>query len=234
MRTVWPLMTGRTVTERLAHARTVSTIMAHSRFMPDPAQRSDPAPGRSDGAAPARKDASSLLASRDLEQLYRDDYSQLLAFARIRIGNAADASDLVHDAFLAVRRAYPDKRGEELRRLIYTALRNRTNDHLKSHDTKRRKTSVEIGDCGHLLPCSTSVTPEKRLIDTQTLRLVSQAMEEMSPRQREVLHLRRYEGLTVEAVAARLSISQTTAKTDLMAAMKTIARSIERAEGRRR
>lgn len=198
------------------------------------AQASGPVPARDGSAQPAERCEPGNASAWDLETLYRENYDQFLAFVRIRIRDAADACDLVHDAFLSIRRAYPEKQGEELRRLIYTALRNRTNDHLKSHDTKRRNTSVEISDYGHLLPCSSSVTPEKRLIDTQTLQLVSQAMEEMSPRQREVLHLRRYEGLTVEAVAARLSISPTTAKTDLMAAMKAIARSIERAEGRRR
>lgn len=198
------------------------------------AQASGPVPARDGSAQPAERSEPGNTSAWDLETLYRENYDQFLAFVRIRIRDAADACDLVHDAFLSIRRAYPEKQGEELRRLIYTALRNRTNDHLKSHDTKRRNTSVEISDYGHLLPCSSSVTPEKRLIDTQTLQLVSQAMEAMSPRQREVLHLRRYEGLTVEAVAARLSISPTTAKTDLMAAMKAIARSIERAEGRRR
>ena len=50
-----------------------------------------------------------LQGSAALNDIFRLQYDQFLRFSRIRIGNVPDAEDLVQDAFLSVRRAYPDK-----------------------------------------------------------------------------------------------------------------------------
>ncbi|MBK8200588.1 MAG: hypothetical protein IPK75_19810 [Acidobacteria bacterium] len=60
--------------------------------------------------------------------------------------NTADAEDIVQGAFLAARRAYPDKGVDELAPLLMTLVRNRMLDFLKSAEHKRQLSSVEIGE----------------------------------------------------------------------------------------
>ncbi len=102
-----------------------------------------------------------------LNRLFRDNHSPLLRFCQIRTSNAPEAEDLVQDAFVAVRRADPDKAIDELRPLLFTTLRNLTLNCLKSGDTKRRKASVELLERDDRLGCPRTVTPETQLIDRQ-------------------------------------------------------------------
>ena len=53
--------------------------------------------------------ASDLPVQQDLHALYSDHHGWLLGWLRRRLGNAADAADLAHDAFLRlIVRPAPD------------------------------------------------------------------------------------------------------------------------------
>jgi len=162
---------------------------------------------------------------------YREKHGQLLRFCRIRISNSADAEDLVQDAFVAVRRAYPDKSTDELRPLLFTTLRNLTLNYLKSGNTKRRQASVELLGSDDRLGCPRSVTPETQLMDAQLLTIAEQAIAAMAPRRREVLKLHRFEQLTYDEIAERLSVSRSTVKKDLADAIAEVAEALARKSG---
>ena len=144
---------------------------------------------------------------------------------------APEAEDLVQDAFVAVRRAYPDKAIDELRPLLFTTLRNLTLNCLKSGDTKRRKASVELLERDDRLGCPRTVTPETQLIDRQLLTIAEQVIAAMAPRRRAVLKLHRFEQLTYDEIAQRLEISRSTVKTDLANAIAEVAEALARKSG---
>ena len=166
-----------------------------------------------------------------LNRLFRDNHSPLLRFCQIRTSNAPEAEDLVQDAFVAVRRAYPDKAIDELRPLLFTTLRNLTLNCLKSGDTKRRKASVELLERDDRLGCPRTVTPETQLIDRQLLTIAEQVIAAMAPRRRAVLKLHRFEQLTYDEIAQRLEISRSTVKTDLANAIAEVAEALARKSG---
>tara|TARA_R110001606_G_scaffold286521_1_gene434808 strand:+ start:952 stop:1665 length:714 start_codon:yes stop_codon:yes gene_type:complete len=166
-----------------------------------------------------------------LNTLYREKHGQLLRFCRIRISNFADAEDLVQDAFVAVRRAYPDKSTDELRPLLFTTLRNLTLNYLKSGNTKRRQASVELLGSDDRLGCPRTATPETQLMDVQLLAIAEQAIAAMAPRRRDVLKLHRFEHLTYEEIAERLSVSRSTVKKDLADAIAEVAEALARRSG---
>lgn len=141
-----------------------------------------------------------------------------------------DAEDLVQDAFLAVRRAYPDKSVDDLRPLLFTTLRNLTLNYLKSGNTRRRQASVELSDMDERLSCPRTVTPETQLIDAELLGIAEQTIAGMAPRRREALILHRLEHLTYDQIAQRLSVSATTVKTDLASAIAEVAEALARAD----
>ena len=173
-----------------------------------------------------------LRGSAALDEIFRLQYDQLLRFCRIRISHAADAEDLVQDAFLSVRRAYPGKGIGELRPLLFTALRNLTLDYLKSGYAKQRRSSAEIGDLDDVLACSRSATPETQVIDAQLLAIAETAIAALGDRQREALRLSRFERLTHSEIARRLSVSPRTVRSDITEALAAISKSLARADQR--
>ncbi len=163
-----------------------------------------------------------------LQSVFSRQYGQLVRLARLRVGDTADAEDLVQDAFVAVQRAYDDRSGEELRKLLFTTLRNLTVNHLKSGHMRQRRASFEIGDMHDEIACRRGVTPERQLMDSQLLNITEAVIAGLPVRRREALRLHRYEGLTYDQIARRLSVSPRTAKTDVAGALAAIAEGLER------
>ena len=157
-------------------------------------------------------------------------YKQLVRFCRMRVRNTADAEDIVQGAFLAARRAYPDKGVDELAPLLMTLVRNRMLDFLKSGERKRRLASVEIGDIGDQLACGHSPTPEQQLMDRQRLSLADALIAAMPERRRAALLLHRVEGLTHTQIALRLSVSRQTVILDIAEAVAELAEGLGRTQ----
>lgn len=168
-----------------------------------------------------------------LSQLFRARYRQLLRFCRMRVRNTADAEDIVQSAFLAAKRAYPDKGIEELEPLLFTLVRNRTLDFLKSGHHMRETVSREIGEVADQIACPRSVSPEQQVMDAEHLAIVEALMAAMPPRRREALRLHRLEGLTHAEIATRLSITRQTVIMDIAGAVAELAEGLARAERRR-
>ncbi|WP_158085698.1 RNA polymerase sigma factor [Henriciella aquimarina] len=166
-----------------------------------------------------------------MQAVFSGQREQLLRLARLRVGNRADAEDLVQEAFVAVGRAYPDREGEELRRLLFVTLRNLTVNFLKSGYRRQARASVEFSGVGEVIACARTATPERQLMDAQLLRIAEQAIAALPERRREALRLHRYEGLTYSQVARRLSVSVRTAKSDVAEALAAIAERLSRLEG---
>ncbi len=183
--------------------------------------------------------AKGLFAARQdaplspLSQLFRTRYRQLLRFCRIRVRNPADAEDIVQGAFLAARRAYPDKGIEELEPLLFTLVRNRALDFLKSGEHRRQLASQEIGEAADEVACLKTVSPEQQVLDAERLALVASLMEDLPPRRREALRLHRLEGLPHAEIARRLSISRQTVIMDIAGAVAALAEGLARADSRR-
>jgi RNA polymerase sigma-70 factor (ECF subfamily) len=68
-------------------------------------------------------------------------------------------------------------------------------------------------------------------MDAQLLTIAEQAIEAMPPRRREVLKLHRFEHLTYDEIAIRLSVSRSTVKKDLADAIAEVAEALARKSG---
>ena len=176
-----------------------------------------------------QKDASKNAAA--LCHLFQTQYQHLLRFCRVRIRSEADAEDIVQSAFLAARRAYPDKKADELRPLLFTLVRNMAISHLKLHWNKHRH-GGDISEVVRAHVCPHCPTPENQLIAAESLVIVEEVLAGMSPRRREALRLHRYEGLSYEEIARRLSVSSAAVKKHVALAVAEIARRLAEAEGR--
>jgi RNA polymerase sigma-70 factor (ECF subfamily) len=84
-------------------------------------------------------------------------------------------------------------------------------------------TSLEIAD--------QDPTPDVIAIDRSELRHIVRVMQEMPPRMREALHLRRIEGLPPALVAERMNISVSTVETHLVRALRLLIERRSRLDG---
>jgi RNA polymerase sigma-70 factor, ECF subfamily len=141
-----------------------------------------------------RDDARSLVG-----RLYDSYGASLYRYAVLLLGDAAAAEDVVQQVFAAILRRGPrlDEEAHYLRR----AVRNECYSHLRG----LRKQS-EVGDERALIePVVDSASREERIA-------LEHAIRELPPEQREVIHLRVFEGLTFQEIA-----------TDLEASINTVA-----------
>jgi RNA polymerase sigma factor (sigma-70 family) len=173
-----------------------------------------------------------LRSTDPLSHIFRHQYDQLVRFCRARISNPSDAEDLVQDAFLSVRRAYAGKPADDLRALLFTTVRNLSVNYLKSGRIRHARQSEEIGELGDRLACQHTSTPEQMVMDRERLAIAEQTIAEMKPRKRDALRLHRFEGLTYDEIARRLSVSPTTVKTDIAEAIAEIAENLSGAAKR--
>lgn len=84
-------------------------------------------------------------------------------------------------------------------------------------------TSLEIAD--------QAPTPDVVAMDRSELDHIVRVMQEMPPRMREALHLRRIEGLPPALVAERMNISVSTVETHLVRALKLLVERRDRPVG---
>jgi len=120
--------------------------------------------------------------------LYAAHGASLYRYALMILADAGDAEDAIHQVFAALlsdRRACPERPREYLR----AAVRNAAYSSLRHRRVAR--------DAGHLLlqPASADCSPAERLALTDALR-------QLAPEQREVVHLHVYEGMTFREAAA--------------------------------
>jgi RNA polymerase sigma-70 factor (ECF subfamily) len=77
-------------------------------------------------------------------------------------------------------------------------------------------------------------TPDVVAMDRSELNRVVKAMQEMPPRMREALYLRRIEGLPPAEVAERMKISVSTVETHLVKGLRLLMQTLDRQEAQAR
>ena len=176
----------------------------------------------------ASSSPSQLIGAAALSKLFREQYRPLLRFCRNRIRSLPEAEDIVQDAFLAVGRAYPDKSEYDLKRLLFTAVRNFSTSHLKSGRHRASLKTSDIMNSAQLFACPRTPTPEHQLDAHQQLQAADEAIAMLPERARTVLRLHRLEKLTYRQIADQLSVSETTVKNDLSGAVAQITKHLDR------
>ena len=145
-------------------------------------------------------------AAIQLERLYDEHAQALFAFLINFTRNEADTRDLLQELFvkLAVRPGMLAGVREE-RAFLVRLAHNLAIDLLRRRGTREK--NYEQLAAESVLAFAESANP-----DEQAFRLaLSTALGELPPEQRAVVHLKLWEGMTLEAIAAALDLSPNTA-----------------------
>lgn len=162
------------------------------------------------------------------EALVARHYGTMIAVAQTYVKTRAVAEEVVQDAWLGLLQSLDRFEGRSsLKTWIFQILSNRA----KTRAVRERRSApfsalTDDGDdeaavdaerfraeghrwAGHwaAAPADWSALPEERLLGSETLAQVHAAIEELPPRQADVLVLRDVEGWTPDEVCAALDIS---------------------------
>ena len=152
-----------------------------------------------------------MLEKRILEQLFRQNYSEMIHLARVLLGDDGEAEDVVQDIFLHMANSDITPKSDGY---LLTAVRNACLNRIRQmqlHD--RVKDLMPIDDVADLQPIDRQL---EQLEDISTF--VDEQLEEPH---RSIFHLRFDEDLTIAEIARRLGLNPNTA-------YKYLAQSIQR------
>jgi RNA polymerase sigma-70 factor (ECF subfamily) len=142
-----------------------------------------------------------LASHEDWKSCFSEVAPGLLLFARQWVQSAADAEDIVQEAFVKFWRR---KHNIENRALLYAAVRSIALDFIRRDSRRARREATAVGETNEF------IEPEFEFED-DTQRALAEAIDVLPREQREVLVMKIWNELTFAEIAGVLGISQNTA-----------------------
>jgi RNA polymerase sigma-70 factor (ECF subfamily) len=157
------------------------------------------------------------------EQLYDQHFRRIYGFAVRKLGDAAEAEDVVQEVFAAVFTCVGRFEGKsDLLVWIYGITRNLLNNRL------RRRGGVRLISLDDLPLEAAPVDPGPgaRCEARQTLEKIRAAIEDLPPEQRHILELRHGQRLAIRKIASLLGRSEDAIKSSLYRARRSLQASV--------
>lgn len=162
-----------------------------------------------------------------LEQLFRRSRASLLAWFRVRLGDAVEAEDLVQESFLRIRQRGDAEIVTQFDAYLYRTAKSVLAD-------RRRRRAVRQADAHVPLPPDHGAPDDadalRSLLDRERLHQVSEVLMTMPERTRSIFILCRLEGLRYAEIAARFGISVSAVQKHMLRAIETLLAARERSE----
>lgn len=164
------------------------------------APRSDPAP------------EDELTASKWFAEEVQPHEPMLRAWLRARFDGRVDADDIVQEALVRVLQAWREGRVRAAKAFLFATARNLALDRLRRHDLARTESMGEMADLDVL---DEDADVPETVARHQELALLTQAIQSLPTRCRQVFTLRKLYGLSQREIARRLGISESTVENQI-------------------
>lgn len=155
-----------------------------------------------------------------LDELVHAHLSRTLRFAIRLTGDRETAEEIVQESLLRAARGWKSFRGEsEFRTWLFRIVINVFRDRQRARHARPCSLPAHLQNPGQLSPPDVAINRELG-------RLVASRISALPPRQREVLVLTAFEGLTLREVAATLAISEANVHSTLHVARQRLKREL--------
>src|SRR5213079_178528 len=158
-----------------------------------------------------------LASHEDWKSCFSEVAPGLLLFARQWVQSAADAEDIVQEAFVKFWRRNHDIHN---RGLLYAAVRSLALDFIRRDARRARREATALAEV------EPAIEPQFDL-DDDTQSALAAAVESLPRDQREVLVLKIWNDLTFSEIAGALRISQNTAASRYRYALSNLKKSFQ-------
>jgi RNA polymerase sigma-70 factor (ECF subfamily) len=153
------------------------------------------------------------------EEAFSDIYNtyapSLTSFAAARLTSLEEANDIIHDLFVHL---WQDRENINinisLSAFLFTAIRYRIIDHIRKNSS-RKKYAEQIAK----IPVHAQEETENKIFEKELREKLDHAINQLSPRTKEVFRLSRFEHLSVREIALKMNVSEQTVKNQLTTAL---------------
>lgn len=172
---------------------------------------------------------STLKAARDntagYSELYQAHYTRVLRLSRLLLSDRDEAEDVSQEVFLKLLKEHHHRNlPAEWDRWIVRVTVNACRDRRRSGWWKwLRASNKEFEESNH--PSSVQ-TPEELMLNGEIRNRIWRSLQELSPRQKNVLVLRHIEGWSTQEVADTLGISAGSVKRHLFRAASHLRKAL--------
>lgn len=166
-------------------------------------------------------------AARALLAALQTHYDELLAFVRRRVRCPALAADIMQETYVRVVSGSASAAIENPRAFLYRVAGNLAIDHVRQEQTRAKYLTTEP------LPenvCDGRPSADAAIEARQRLAILVRAVDELSPRCRQVFVLRKFEDLDQAEIAQALGISRNMVEKHLRKALLHCAMRLKQAE----
>jgi RNA polymerase sigma factor (sigma-70 family) len=144
----------------------------------------------------------------------------LMQFLRYNWRNQADIADLLQDVYLKVFEAAQKQLPDVTRSFVFATAQNLLIDRVR----RAKIVPIEaVTDLDILPVAADEPAVDQALMARDELRRVQDALNRLGPRSREAILLKQVDGLSRREIAARMQISENTAKWYLSDGLRTLA-----------
>lgn len=143
--------------------------------------------------------------------------------------NTAEAEDLTQDIFLSLTKkcSYDSKRGS-LRTYLAILTRSRATDRLRSRNRRQQQINQQaVNENAKVL----SKTPMVEIFQHERSQKVNSALEQLSIKERKVLEMAYYQGLSQSEIAKKLNIALGTIKSRARRGLLKLRQALRDLEG---
>jgi RNA polymerase sigma-70 factor (ECF subfamily) len=166
-----------------------------------------------------------LFGNFDVEQLFRELYPALVAYAVRFSGDVHTARDLVQDTFAAVWQNKDQIQVQTgVRSYMYQAVRNRALNYLRDHRFTESldEQNIDVDEAAVFAGSDLVSSPGDASSEADKMKLLKEWIDNLPERQKEAFELSRFDGLTHREISTVMGISEKTVNNHLIAAMKSI------------
>ena len=156
-----------------------------------------------------------------LQEIYQQEFEYLYNYGRKIFSRSELVEDCVHDLFVELWQRH-DRLGptDSIRRYLSAALRRKVVAHLKKEANIQKTESFE------LIPFDAELAIDELIIaqelsEEQSARL-KEAFEKLTPKQKEILYLRFYQGLDYDQIAEVLGMKYQSLRNAVSRAIKNL------------
>lgn len=157
-----------------------------------------------------------------LEMLFRRYYDDLFRYAVKFCGSEVIAEDHIQDLFLRIWKRR-DNLGSVtgVKTYLWTALRRSLINH-NNKETRRSEIYAELGEEKKIMQFAVEEIMIQREEDHELREALKIAMDALTPRQREILYLRYYDGMTYEEIESITSLNYQTLRNYVCESLKEL------------